>query len=63
MRLGGDWSLVSEHLQEAKRAQHEAIAVRSALALVRALSEDAKRVRASLEPKDRGRAELQVEQI
>jgi hypothetical protein len=63
VRLGGDWSLVSEHLQEAKRAQHEAIAVRSALALVRALSEDAKRVRASLEPKDRGRAELQVEQI
>ena len=48
VRLGGDWSLVSEHLQEAKRAQHEVIAMRSALALVRALSEDAKRVRASL---------------
>jgi hypothetical protein len=47
-RLGGEWSLVSEHLQEAQRAQHEAIAMRSALALVRALSEDAKRVRASL---------------
>jgi hypothetical protein len=59
VRLGGDWSLVSEHLQEAKRAQHEAIAMRSALALVRALSEDAKRVRASLAPKDSGRAELQ----
>jgi hypothetical protein len=58
-RLGGDWSLMSEHLREAKRVQHEAIAMRSALALVRALSEDAKRVRASLEPKDRGRAELQ----
>jgi hypothetical protein len=48
VRLGGDWSLVSEHLQETKRAQHEAIAMRSALALVRALSEDAKRVRTRL---------------
>ena len=48
-RLGGDWGLVSEHLQEAKRAQHESIAMRSALALVRALSEDAKRVRTHLE--------------
>jgi predicted short-subunit dehydrogenase-like oxidoreductase (DUF2520 family) len=48
-RLGGDWSVVSEHLREAKRVQHEAIAMRSALALVRALSEDAKRVRESLQ--------------
>jgi hypothetical protein len=59
VRLGGDWSLVSEHLQEAKRAQHEVIAMRSALALVRALSEDAKRVRASLAPKKIVSAELQ----
>ncbi len=51
VRLGGDWSRVSEHLNEAKRAQHEAIAMGSALALVRALSEDAKSVRASLEPR------------
>ena len=42
---------MSEHLQEAKRAQHESIAMGSALALVRALSEDAKRVRARLAPK------------
>ncbi len=49
MRLGGDWAIVSEHLQEATRAQHESIAMRSALALVRALSEDAKRVRTRLE--------------
>jgi hypothetical protein len=62
-RLGGNWSVVSEHLQEAKRVQHEVIAMRSALALVRALSEDAKRVRASLQPKDSGRAELRVEQV
>jgi len=48
LRLGGDWSLVSEHLQEARRAEDEVITMRSALALVRALSEDAKRVRARL---------------
>ena len=48
VRLGGEWSLVSEHLQEAQRAEHEVITMRSALALVRALSEDAKRVRARL---------------
>jgi hypothetical protein len=63
LRLGGDWSLLSEHLREAKRVQHEAIAMRSALALVRALSEDAKRVRESLGPKDRRRSELQREQV
>ncbi len=63
VRLGGDWSRLSEHLEEAKRAQHEAIAMRSALALVRALSEDARRVRASLAPKDGRRAELQVERV
>ena len=49
VRLGGDWSRVSEHLNDAKRAQHEAIAMGSALALVRALSEDAQKVRARLE--------------
>jgi hypothetical protein len=48
-RLSGDWSRVSAHLNEAERAQHEAIAMRSALALVRALSEDAESVRRSLE--------------
>jgi len=48
VRLGGDWGLVSEHLQEAGRPQHEVISMGSALALVRALSEDAKRVRARL---------------
>jgi len=50
LRLGGDWSVVSEHLQEARRAQHEVITMRSALALVRGLGEDAKRVRESLAP-------------
>jgi hypothetical protein len=62
-RLGGDWSRVCEHLREAKIAQHEAIAMRSALALVRALGEDAKSVRARLEPcavRDPG---VQVERV
>lgn len=62
-RLGGDWSRVSAHLHEAKRAQHETIAMRSALALVRALSEDAGSVRRSLEPEGGRRARLQVEQV
>jgi hypothetical protein len=62
-RLGGDWSRLSEHLREAKKAQHEAIAMSSALALVRALSEDAKSVRARLAPEVGLRAELQVESL
>jgi hypothetical protein len=48
-RLGGDWSRVRDHLRETKIAQHEAITQPSALALVRALSEDAKRVKTRLE--------------
>ncbi len=47
-RLGGDWARVREHLREAVTAQQEAIAMRSALALVRALNEDARSVRESL---------------
>jgi hypothetical protein len=62
-RLGGDWTRLSEHLREARKAQHEAIAMSSALALVRALSEDAKSVRARLAPEDGLRAELQVESL
>ncbi len=50
-RLGGDWSLLRSHLQEAKAVQHQAIARGSALALVRALSEDSNEVRARLEPR------------
>ena len=62
-RLGGDWSRVREHLLEAKRAQHEVIAMHSALALVRALSEDAKRVRECLQPKVLDRDALKVAQV
>jgi hypothetical protein len=61
--LGGDWSRLSEHLREAGKAQHEVLAMSSALALVRALSEDAKNVRASLEHGGGLRAELQVESL
>ena len=63
LRLGGDWSRLSEHLQEAKKAKHEAIAMSSALALVRALSEDARSVRARLAPDDGLRAVLRVESL
>lgn len=63
LRLGGDWSRLSEHLQEAQKAQHEAIAMGSALALVRALSEDAESVRQSLAPDDGRHARLQVESL
>lgn len=48
-RLGGDWSRARDHLREAKTAQHETIAMHSALSLVRALNEDAKSVRTRLE--------------
>jgi hypothetical protein len=60
-RLGGDWSRVSDHLSDARTAQHGAITMRSALALVRALSEDAKSVRARLEPRAVRHPGLQVE--
>lgn len=52
-RLGGEWSRVSEHLREAARAQHERIAMHSALSLVRALCEDVKDVRARLKPRSK----------
>ena len=50
-RLGGDWADVRDHLREAKTAKVETITMGSALALVRALSEDAKKVRVGLEPR------------
>ena len=65
MRMGGDWSRMSDHLSEAMQAQHGAVAMRSALKLVRALNEDAKQVRVRLQPRSGGRTEdrteLQVE--
>ena len=47
-RLGGDWTLLARHLHAAEDAS-TSTTPRSALALVRALSEDADNVRAKLE--------------
>jgi hypothetical protein len=44
-RMGGDWSAVGEHVQHANEAAHEDPTPRGALALARALSEDAERIR------------------
>jgi hypothetical protein len=44
-RLGGDWSAVGEHVQQASEAAREDPTPRGALALARALSEDAERIR------------------
>ncbi len=46
-RLGGDWGVLAAHLEAAERAQ-SGTTPRTALALVRALSEDAESVRARL---------------
>jgi len=55
-RLGGDWSKLREHLQRCEDVQHSRIAERSALALVRALNEDARAVRARLKASTAGGA-------
>jgi hypothetical protein len=47
LRLGGDWGLLAQHLQAVQEAR-EGMAPRSALALVRALSEDREAVRTKL---------------
>jgi hypothetical protein len=46
-RLGGDWSSVGEHLERASEAARESPTSREALAIARALSEDAERIRAA----------------
>jgi hypothetical protein len=50
-RLGGDWTDLREHLMRCQEAQHGHVTARSALALVKALSEDAESVRARLDPR------------
>ncbi len=47
-RLGGDWRPLCEHLQEADRGLREAVTPGSALRLVRAMNEDARRVMQSV---------------
>lgn len=49
-RLGGDWSQLRDHLVRCQEVQHGTITQRSALALVKALAEDAETVRARLKP-------------
>jgi hypothetical protein len=49
-RLGGDWSRLAEHLHAAESAAQESLSERSALALVRALSEDGEAVHDAISP-------------
>ena len=49
-RFGGDWRTVGEHLREATAARDLQLRPRSALALVRALGQDADRVRRAANP-------------
>jgi hypothetical protein len=46
-RLGGDWSSVGEHMDRAREAARDSPTSREALAIARALSEDADRIRAA----------------
>ena len=46
-RLGGDWTTVGLHLEKANDAAKESPTYREALAISRALSEDAERIRAA----------------
>ena len=53
MRLGGDWTNVGLHLEKANEAAKESVTFREALAISRALAEDAEKIRAAAR---RGRA-------
>jgi hypothetical protein len=44
-RLGGDWTVVGLHLEKANDAAKESPTYREALAITRALAEDAERIR------------------
>jgi hypothetical protein len=44
-RLGGDWTTVGLHLEKANDAAKESTTFREALAISRALSEDAEKIR------------------
>lgn len=46
-RLGGDWKTVGLHLEKANDAAKESVTFREALAISRALSEDAEKIRAT----------------
>lgn len=46
-RLGGDWSSVGAHLEQAEHKDGETLTAREALAITRALSEDAEKISAA----------------
>jgi hypothetical protein len=46
-RLGGDWSAVGIHLERCAELAHESVTMREALAMTRAMSADAERIRAA----------------
>lgn len=52
-RLGGDWSSVGEHLDRARETARDSPTNREALAIARALSEDAERIRAAARGRSR----------
>ena len=57
VRLGGDWKTVGLHLEKANDATRESPTFREALAITRALSEDAEKIRAAARggrPRDAG---------
>jgi hypothetical protein len=47
-RLGGDWRVVGEHLEQARKAAGEDVGFRDALVLAKGLGEDAKRIRVAV---------------
>ncbi len=60
-RLGGDWNRVGEHLKEIERENGEKLTNREALAISRALSEDAEKISAAARGgRTRGRRNLRL---
>lgn len=63
-RFGGDWTAVALHLEAARKPGSEEITLREALALSRALGDDAERIRAALRPRSAGAREtLKMETV
>lgn len=60
-RFGGDWTTVARHLEEARKPTPEETTLRDALALSRALGEDAERVHAAVRPRVPAKDPLRTE--
>lgn len=58
-RMGGDWSLLRQHLQDAAQAERTELAAKSALRMVQALNDDRERLEALLAPKRLAAAQSQ----